>query len=160
MDGEAFLLAVRAARRNPATMNTRRGSGTRRLSDSRRVLIVDDNPDSAELLSILLEREGHETRVAYSGPEAIPLALTFRPSIAFLDIGLPGMDGFELLSVLRGRPELAGCKFVAVTGFESLSPNAGGESFDAHLPKPVDLSAVVRLVLEVANADFSKPSTA
>jgi len=160
IDGEAFLLAPRGARRNPVTMNTRRGSGTRRLSDSRRVLIVDDNPDSAELLSILLEREGHETRVAYAGPEAIGLALTFRPNIAFLDIGLPGMDGFELLNDLRARPELVGCKFVAVTGFETLSPSAGGQSFDAHLLKPVDLSAVVRLVLDVTNADLAEPRKA
>src|SRR5271156_6822381 len=89
-----------------AAMDTRRGSGTRKLSEIRRVLIVDDNHDSAELLALLLRREGHETRVAHDGEEAIRVALTFCPNIAFLDIGLPGMDGYELLSILRVCPEL------------------------------------------------------
>src|SRR5437868_6398658 len=101
-------------------MTTRRSSGTRNLSEVRRVLIVDDNHDSAELISLVLEREGHETRVAHDAAEAIPLAIQFRPNLAFLDIGLPGMDGFELLSALRCKPELAACKFIAVTGYEDL----------------------------------------
>ena len=97
------------------------------MSDIRRVLIVDDNHDSAELLSVLLEREGHETRVAYDGPRALLVAAQFRPNIAFLDIGLPGMDGYELMSALRGQPETSGCKFVAVTGYEELRPAAKGQ---------------------------------
>ena len=73
------------------TMSSRRGSGTRDLSEVRRVLIVDDNHDSAELIALVLDREGHETRVAYDPHEAIPIAVQFRPNVAFLDIGLPGM---------------------------------------------------------------------
>ncbi|HYP77820.1 MAG TPA: response regulator [Polyangiaceae bacterium] len=141
-------------------MNTRRGSGTRKLSEIRRVLIVDDNYDSAELLSLLLVRDGHETRVAHDGPEAIALAAAFRPNIAFLDIGLPGMDGYELMHVLRTHPELQGCKFVAVTGYEELGPGSGTTGFDAHLVKPVDLDTVVRLVTEIADADLAKPVSA
>lgn len=141
-------------------MNTRRGSGTRNLSDIRRVLIVDDNHDSAELLSMLLEREGHETRVAYDGPEAISVAGLFRPNIAFLDIGLPGMDGYELMSFLRVHPELLGCKFVAVTGYEELRPGSAGATFDAHLVKPIDLDVVVRLVLELAEPALTKQFSA
>lgn len=139
---------------------TRRGSGTRKLSEIRRVLIVDDNHDSAELLSLLLEREGHETRVAHDGRGAIALALGFRPNIAFLDIGLPDMNGHELMGVLRARPELADCRFVAVTGYEELAPVSGAVAFDAHLVKPVDLSAVVRLVTEDACPDAAKPVSA
>jgi CheY-like chemotaxis protein len=137
-------------------MNTR-GSGTRKLSEIRRVLIVDDSHDSAELLSLLLRREGHETRVAHDGEEAIRVALAFCPSIAFLDIGLPGMNGYELLGILRGCPELSGCKFVAVTGYEELSPDAGAPAFDAHLLKPIDLNAVVSLVVGIADGALSKP---
>ena len=136
-------------------MNTRRSSGTRNLADVRRVLIVDDNHDSAELLSLLLSREGHETRVAHDPLEAIPLAVGFRPNIAFLDIGLPGMDGFELLSVLRRTPELEGCKFVAVTGFEELRGVPGAQGFDAHLVKPIDLTAVVGLVLDMTRPELA-----
>ena len=124
------------------------------------MLIVEDNEDSALLLATVLEREGHETRVAHDGPEAITLALAFRPNIAFLDIGLPGMDGFQLLDILRGRPELADCRFVAVTGYEELRPASAGLTFDAHLVKPVDLDAVVRIVLELSRADFARPFSA
>ncbi|MEO6603363.1 MAG: response regulator, partial [Polyangiaceae bacterium] len=85
-------------------MNARRGSGTRNLAEVRRVLIVDDNHDSAELLELVLGREGHETRVAHDPQDAIPLAESFCPHVAFLDIGLPGMDGFQLLEILRRMP--------------------------------------------------------
>jgi CheY-like chemotaxis protein len=138
-------------------MTTRRGSGTRNLSEIRRVLIVDDNRDSAELLALLLGREGHETRVAYDGQEAISLAAQFQPNIAFLDIGLPDMDGHELLQSLRS--ELSSCKFVAVTGYGELRTGAGPK-FDAHLVKPIDLNAVVRLVVELVAADLAKPVSA
>ena len=143
-------------------MNVRRGSGTRNLSEVRRVLIVDDNHDSAELLALVLERQGHETRVAYDSAEAIPLAAQFRPNLAFLDIGLPGMDGYELLRVLRATPELEGCKFVAVTGYDDLECAPGSRGFDGYLRKPVDLGAVVNLVLEVGQSALSsaKPALA
>jgi two-component system CheB/CheR fusion protein len=141
-------------------MTTRRSSGMRKLSEVRRVLIVDDNQDSAELLALLLGREGHETRVAHDAAEAIVIAAGFRPNIAFLDIGLPDMDGYELLQSLRAHPQHAGCKFVAVTGFEELSPGSGSAGFDAHLVKPVDLDAVVRLVMDIATSDLAKPVSA
>ena len=140
-------------------MNTRPGSGTRKLSEIRRVLIVDDNEDSAELLALLLGREGHETRVAHDGREAIALAAVFQPNIAFLDIGLPDMNGYELMHALQERPELSRCKFVAVTGYEELRPGSG-TAFHAHLVKPVDLSAVVQLVVEIADADLAKSVSA
>lgn len=125
------------------------------------MLIVDDNHDSAELLALVLGREGHETRVAYDPQEAIPLAHSFRPQIALLDIGLPGMDGFQLLEILRGLPDLAGCQFVAVTGYEEDA--IGGtlaRGFDAHLRKPIDLNAVVGLVLDLGQAQLAKPASA
>ncbi|MEO8903220.1 MAG: response regulator [Polyangiaceae bacterium] len=143
-------------------MNARRGSGTRNLSQAYRVLIVDDNHDSAELLALVLEREGHETRVAYDPQQAIPLALEFRPTLAFLDIGLPGMDGHELLAVLRAAPELEECKFVAVTGYDDVTCAPGTGGFDGHLLKPIDLTAVADLVLELARAGHAgaRPASA
>lgn len=110
---------------------------------------------------MLLEREGHETRVAYDPHEAIPLAIAFLPNVAFLDIGLPGMDGFELLRVLRGASELARCKFVAVTGYEKLTGTATADGFDAHVVKPIDLDAIAELVHSLAEADLAaKPISA
>jgi CheY-like chemotaxis protein len=143
-------------------MSSRRVSGTRNLSEVRRVLIVDDNHDSAELIALVLNREGHETCVAHDPREAIPLAVQFLPNLAFLDIGLPGMDGYELLSALRGKPELAACKFVAVTGYEELVPSCGGIGFDGHLVKPIDLSALVAIVKDIAllHEVFAKPASA
>jgi CheY-like chemotaxis protein len=108
-----------------------------------RILIVDDNHDSAELLSLVLERQGHEVRVAHEPLDAISMALEFLPNLAFLDIGLPGMDGYQLLGILRGKPELEGCKFVAVTGYDDVTASRG---FDAHLLKPLDLAAVISVV--------------
>jgi CheY-like chemotaxis protein len=143
-----------------AAMNTRRGSGTRNLSEVRRVLIVDDNRDSAELLALLLGREGHEIRVAHDGAEALRVAAPFGPNIVFLDIGLPDMSGYELLKLLRVRPELSGCTFVAVTGYEEPRPGSGAPVFDAHLVKPIDLNAVVRLVREVGASALAKPASA
>jgi CheY-like chemotaxis protein len=126
------------------------------------VLIVDDNHDSAELLAMVLERQGHETRVAHDAQQAIALALQFRPNLAFLDIGLPGMDGYGLLDVLRNAPELAGCKFVAVTGYDDVTRVPGAHSFDGHLQKPVDLATLLELVLEISDGARSavKPATA
>jgi CheY-like chemotaxis protein len=124
------------------------------------VLIVDDNHDSAELIALVLGREGHETRVVHDPRQAILLAAQFQPNIAFLDIGLPGMDGFELLRALRAKPELAGCQFIAVTGYEELGSALGGEGFQAHLVKPLDLNALVRLVSEIAQPALAKPASA
>jgi len=154
------LAPTRQSGQRSTAMNTRRGSGTRKLSEIRRVLIVDDNHDSAELLSVLLGREGHETRVAHDGHEALAVAAEFRPNIAFLDIGLPGMDGYELMSALRARPEHARCKFVAVTGHAELCPGSGAAGFDAHLVKPVDLAAVIELVMELAEPALARPASA
>ena len=143
-------------------MNASRGSGARNLVEARRVLIVDDNHDSAELLALVLQRQGHETRVAYDPQQAIPLALQFRPNLAFLDIGLPGMDGYELLAALRAAPELEECKFVAVTGYDDVACAPGTHGFDGHLLKPIDLTAVANLVLEIGSADLAgaKPASA
>jgi CheY-like chemotaxis protein len=145
-----------------SVMSVRRGSGTRNLSQVRRVLIVDDNHDSAELIALVLGREGHETRVAHDARQAIPLALEFRPNVAFLDIGLPGMDGFELLGILRGMPELEGCKFVAVTGYDELAPSQSGADFDGHLVKPIDLDTLVASVLNLGQPALTpaKPASA
>jgi CheY-like chemotaxis protein len=135
----------------------------RNLAEVRRVLIVDDNHDSAELLALVLERDGHETRVAHDPQDAIPLAESFRPHVAFLDIGLPGMDGFQLLEILRRMPTLAACRFVAVTGYDNdVRGEPGSRGFDAHLLKPVDLGAVVNLVLDLGHPELAvvKPASA
>ena len=108
----------------------------------RRILIVDDNTDSARSLAMLQSRRGHTTRTAFSGPEAVTAAEEFLPEVVLLDIGLPGMDGFEVASRLRAMPELAHVFLVAVSGYDTKEDRrrAREAGFDEYLVKPADLS--------------------
>ncbi|MGH7106358.1 MAG: GAF domain-containing protein, partial [Acetobacteraceae bacterium] len=83
----------------------------------RRVLVVDDNVDSAQSLAMLLNLQGHETRVAFSAKQALELVGRFRPEIALIDLGLPEMDGYGLAERLRTLPELRSTRLMAVTGY-------------------------------------------
>jgi CheY-like chemotaxis protein len=108
---------------------------------ARRVLVVDDNPDAAEMLSRAMALAGHEARVAPDGPTALQVAEAFTPEIAFLDIGLPVMDGYELAQQLRRMPALRSVPLVAVTGYAQQNDRARAlaSGFDEHLAKPIDL---------------------
>ena len=113
-----------------------------------RVLVVDDDADSAELLETALGRAGYELCLASSARRALLAAAEFRPHIALIDIGLPDMDGFKLAKLLRAQPELERCRFIAVTGHTSASAIARSiaAGFEAHLSKPLnveDLFAVI-----------------
>jgi signal transduction histidine kinase len=112
-----------------------------------RVLIVDDNADSAESLAMLLAVRGHEVRTAPDGPAALDAAEEFRPEAVILDIGLPGMDGYEVARRLRGRG-LANAFLVAVTGYGADEDRLRAEEagFDAHLVKPADPDTLERLL--------------
>jgi len=116
------------------------------------VLVVDDNVDAAQVLAELLELSGHPVRVAHEGPAAIAEALAFRPEVVLLDIGLPGMDGYEVARRLRQETALEGTRLVAVTGYgqttDRLRSQAAG--FDHHLVKPVDFADVQRLLADGA----------
>jgi CheY-like chemotaxis protein len=111
---------------------------------SRRILIVDDNSDSARSMAILQARRGHVTRTAFTGPDAVIAAAEFLPEVVLLDIGLPGMDGYEVARHLRTMPGLAGVFLIAMTGYASpedlLAAQLAG--FDEHLVKPVDLDVL------------------
>ena len=128
------------------------------LPDGRRILLVDDGIDAATTLARLLRRMGHEVEMAHDGPTGVEAAARFVPELAFLDIGLPGMDGYALARTLRGDPALRGTYLVALTGYGSdadrrRSAEAG---FDAHLVKPVDfdeLTAVLTRTRSEAEGD-------
>jgi CheY-like chemotaxis protein len=104
-----------------------------------RVLIADDNADSAESLALLLQMYGHEVRTAHTGTEAVELGRAFAPQVALLDIGLPGLDGYEVARRMRA---LAGEKvvLVAVTGWDQDEhrKRARLAGFDHHVAKPAD----------------------
>jgi PAS domain S-box-containing protein len=113
-----------------------------------RVLVVDDNKDFAMTLEILMEMAGHDVRAANDGITAYEMAMDFRPDIVLLDIGLPGMNGYELAGRLRRSPELAGSTLIALTGYGQAEDrqrvtNAG---LDGHLVKPVEPAELLALI--------------
>jgi CheY-like chemotaxis protein len=116
---------------------------------ARRILVVDDNEDSAEMLAEVLKARGHVTRVALDAPAALRVARDFMPDIAFLDIGLPVMDGYELAGRLREVPGLEHTRLIALTGYgqESDRERSRAAGFQDHLVKPVDFDAVEAAVI-------------
>jgi PAS domain S-box-containing protein len=124
----------------------------------RRALVVDDNVDSADSLGLLLTLSGQEVRVAYDGPTALLMAEAFRPELVLLDIGMPGMDGYEVARRLRRLPGLERVVVVAVTGWgqeeDRLRSREAG--FDYHLTKPADPGALHRLLAGDAAAAHDK----
>jgi signal transduction histidine kinase/ActR/RegA family two-component response regulator len=113
-----------------------------------RILVADDNVDAAETLSTILELFGHTTRIAHDGLQALELAEQFRPDAAFLDIGMPGLNGYQTARRLRELPGLGHVVLLALTGWgaendQALASEAG---FDFHLTKPVDIDVVSKLL--------------
>ena len=119
-----------------------------------RVLLVDDNEDAAMLLSELLRMHGHHVVVVHNGAAALQARVTFVPDVALLDIGLPGMDGYELAKHLRAQQPAPRLRLIAITGYgeakDRLRSQAAG--FDEHLVKPVDVERVCELLAASAAA--------
>jgi signal transduction histidine kinase len=113
-----------------------------------RILVVDDNEDSAESMSMLLQCDGHETDTAYSGETALRVASSRRPDVILLDIGMPGMLGYEVARRLRSLDAAAHALLIAVTGYgrESDVMKAIDAGFDHHLVKPVDFDKLRSLL--------------
>ncbi|HKA25159.1 MAG TPA: response regulator, partial [Candidatus Eisenbacteria bacterium] len=123
-------------------------AGAKKKRTARRILVVDDNRDQAESLGMLLEIMGHQVRIAFDGNQAVEIAEGFQPQMVLLDIGLPGMNGYELAQRLRAMPTLKGALLVAQTGWgedadRQRSTEAG---IDRHLVKPVDIEVVESLL--------------
>lgn len=128
-----------------------RGAATR--SDQvRRVLVVDDNADSAEMMATLLELDGHEVRVAHDAESALAVAAQFTPDVGLFDIGLPEMDGYELARRVRGDERLPNMYLVAVTGWgeDDDRRRASEAGFDSYLMKPAEPDIVRRILADAA----------
>ena len=117
-----------------------------------RVLVVEDDTESLELMGALLSLWGYEPRLTPDGPSGLQAATTEMPDVALLDIGLPGMDGFEVAQKLRSAPGGNSVLLVAVTAFRGETHRARALEcgFDKYLMKPVDIETL-RLVLEQAS---------
>ena len=122
--------------------------GTGEPAVKRRLLVVDDNKDAAESMSMLLEMWGHEVAFAYDGPSALRTAEKWQPEAVFLDIGLPGMDGYEVAERLRELPQAKDAVLIAITGYgqedDRLRSRRAGIAH--HLVKPVAPDAMRNLI--------------
>jgi two-component system CheB/CheR fusion protein len=118
---------------------------------SRRILVVDDHTDSAESLAILLRLMGHEVMTCYDGPAALAAAATFLPQIAFLDIAMPRMSGYEVAKRLREIPELQSTVLVALSGWgrEEDRLRAQEAGFAHHFIKPTEPSSLKQFLADL-----------
>ena len=106
----------------------------------RRILLVDDNVDFVASLALILQASGHEVRVTHDGLEALEVATTFQPDFIFLDIGLPGLNGYDVARNLRQLPSTQSSILVAITGWGQAGDKrrAREAGFDHHVVKPVE----------------------
>jgi CheY-like chemotaxis protein len=109
---------------------------------------ADDNADFVEMFKSALEDMGHEVRVAYDGPQALRACEEFDPETVLLDIGLPGMDGYEVAGRMRRLPHGDGMQIIAVSGYVSERDRATAASsgFSDHVAKPLDIHRVAKLL--------------
>ena len=139
---------ARASERTGRAARSRRPAAPiRRRPQPRRILVVDDNQDAAESLAMLLRMGGHEVMVAHDGHQALAIAAIERPGVVLLDIGLPGMDGYEVCRRVR-QQGLADAQIIAMTGYgqdrdRERSREAG---FDTHTVKPVEIQELMQLL--------------
>jgi CheY-like chemotaxis protein len=110
--------------------------------------MVEDNPDSAESFVMILELLGHHVRLVHDGSQALEAAHSNVPDVMLIDIGLPGMDGYEVAAAVRNDPALKHLVLVAITGYgrEEDKHRAMAAGFDYHLVKPIDLGILQELV--------------
>ncbi len=156
-EGSEFEIRLPATTKGAGSVEVLRGPPAKTDVPSRRVLVVDDNEDSADLLRDMLQWVGHEVAVAHDGPSALALAERFAPDVALLDIGLPVMDGYELGRRLHERSQNAGCRLIALTGYGQERDRAQSKAsgFEAHLVKPIDGPRLLKIV---AGGPDSPPS--
>jgi PAS domain S-box-containing protein len=153
--GSEFVVRLPAPPAGATTQDRQPEAAADHPAPSWRVLVVEDNLDAAESMALLMRMSSHEVRVAHSGPAGLEAAVEYRPDVVLLDIGLPGMDGYEVARRLRQDAELKGVKLIAMTGYgrESDLQRSQEAGFDHHLVKPVNPLRLLELL-----ATFTPPS--
>jgi PAS domain S-box-containing protein len=146
--GSEFVvrLPLRPGAKAKEAKATRKGQEPK--PDVRRILVVDDNVDSAQSGARLLRLFGHEVQTAFNGPDALEAMSVFRPEVVLLDIGMPGMDGYEVARQIRSQAGFDAVALVALSGYGSEDDQARARKagFDRHLIKPVDYDALAKLL--------------
>jgi CheY-like chemotaxis protein len=159
--GSEFIVELPVAQASAARPVVDQASTAARVSPhGMRILVADDNTDSVQSLAMLLTLAGHEVRSASDGAEAIRVADEFRPDVAFLDIGMPNLDGYATARELRTRPWAQRLVLFALTGWGQPDDKvrARQAGFDAHVIKPLDFSSVEEMIAK-AHSDNEMPVT-
>ncbi|MGH9868689.1 MAG: ATP-binding protein [Candidatus Polarisedimenticolia bacterium] len=146
--GSEFTVRLPMMERIPSSKETGAASDRPASAPARRVLVVDDNRDAAETLGSLLTMMGHDVHTVHDGEAALNEVRSFAPEVALLDIGMPGMNGYELARRLRALPGLQEIVLVSVTGWgqEEDRRRSHEAGFDLHLTKPADLAAIEQIL--------------
>jgi CheY-like chemotaxis protein len=134
------LPVLRTAEQGADTARTPAGEPAP-AAGGRKILLVDDNVDAMEMMAFLLAEMGYEAHTTADAGNLVQMALELRPDVIVLDIGLPGVDGYELARMLKRHPQLASIRLVAHTGYGSPEDRRKAQEagFDAHLVKPAEL---------------------
>jgi PAS domain S-box-containing protein len=145
--GSEFVVTLPVASDGPAHVKSH--EGVQRTSGKLRILVADDNPDSADSLAMLLRYSGHEVYTSYDGLEALEAVVKLRPEVVLLDIGMPKLNGHEVCRRIREHPWGQTVTIIAVTGWgDGQTRNRAKEAgFDGHLTKPVDYGALTELLV-------------
>src|SRR4029079_588568 len=154
--GTTIMVRLPIALGSPATTTVDERSSATAMPY--RILVADDNEDAAESLALLLETAGHSVRVAGDGEAALNVAAAFRPEVAFMDIGMPRMNGYDAARKIRQESWGKLMHLIAVTGWGQNSDRrlADEAGFNAHMVKPVSPDAINRLLLELRESLRSK----
>lgn len=155
--GSEFIVRLPAVASGKRSENVLQGKGdesTGAHEHALRVLVVDDNRDSADLQAALLQHNGHRVRTAYDGTDALEVAGSFRPDVILLDIGLPEIDGYEVAYRVRQQPSLDGVVLVAMTGYGQPEDRQRSQAvgFDHHLVKPAEFADLQTILASVQDA--------
>ena len=126
---------------------------------AQRILVVDDNQDVANILSILLQQAGNETQVAFDGMEAVETAATFRPDVVLMDIGMPKLNGYDAARRIRKQPWGKDITLLAVTGLgqDEDRKESAAAGFDGHLVKPVEYDALTAMLARFPKREAAQP---
>lgn len=129
-------------------LNIAKATSARQFVTSRRVLVVEDNIDQMRTLVSLLRSDGHDVAFAINGYAALDIAKKFRPEIVLLDLGLPGLDGFQVCSRLKGEPGLEQIRVIALTGYahDEHRVRSRAHGCELHIVKPADPNYILELV--------------
>jgi PAS domain S-box-containing protein len=149
--GSEFVIRLPLAAQQAGAETPPAEDGPRSGFSPRRILVVDDNRDAAMSMGMLLKVLGSDVRVEFSGPDALSAMAEYRPAIVLLDIGMPGMDGYEVARRIRQQPEYKDVTLIALTGWGQESDRRRSQSagFDYHLTKPADINVLETLLISL-----------